>query len=112
MAWRLPHENPGPATELRRSPIDGEVRMHRVVRLRDLPLAVSVGLAERDYLGVWRARAVETAAVASVIAAIIALIGTAPVRRLSGTEAADDALRVSDSRLDQAPPGVRGAVWG
>src|SRR3546814_4684016 len=92
MAWRLPHERPGPASELRRWPIDGEVRMHRVVRLRDLPLAVSVGLAERDYLGVWRARAVETTAVASVIAAIIALVGMVLVRRISAQEAAEDEI--------------------
>src|SRR5690606_17494805 len=81
------------------------------MRLKDLPLTVSVALEEEDYLRDWRERVGKVGMTALLIISLVAAMGVALVRRIRSQESAEQALRASERRFSQALDQVRDAVW-
>ncbi len=81
------------------------------MRLKELPLTVSVTLKEQDYLREWRERVGKVGTTAFLIISLVAAMGIALTRRIGSQEAAEQALRASERRFSQALDQVRDAVW-
>ena len=109
--WALLHDGRPMSVRTTTSPVDGVDRMYKVARVAGMPIAVSVGLNERDHLVTWWSRAAETVVMTVAVALIIALLGLTLLRRISAQEAAELALRVSERRLSEALEGAHDAVW-